>query len=197
MFWIFVLFIINCINIFFCLGYMNPIIKNSFFDFFHLKNELTDQEKTAYHEAGHTFFALAYPKIFDLKYVTIKPKGISKGRTVFNLINNDISRNWKERLLCDLGGTSVELWLYENNKIKEEQVGEGSKSDYLKAKKVLRAKGFNNLQKELDFYLIQGKKIIYKNKEIIEKIYQELLSKTTLNKEDLYKIKNNKNFILD
>ena len=99
--------------------------------------EMDDQEKrsTAYHEAGHTVVALKVKHSDPVDKVTIIPRGMSLGSTMFLPEKNKISY-WKEelydRLAVAMGGRCAE-------EIFLNDVSSGAKQDFQMATGLARA----------------------------------------------------------
>ncbi|CCP88104.1 hypothetical Protein psc1_04290 [Candidatus Phytoplasma solani] len=186
-----IVFYLMALNIFFLvvIYFDNHLsIQRSFLDFFGLyhpetKEKLTEEEITAYHEAGHALITLLYPQNYKLRYVTIVPQGYTLGHSDHQVLKN----NPQKSVLIALGGTAAEALIANNHQMDKKTVGKGSGSDFKKARKILKKISLNPKQ-DFDLSLQKVEHLLSLNKETLDQIARRLMLKKTLSPEDLHQI---------
>ncbi|WP_349401698.1 ATP-binding protein [Candidatus Phytoplasma solani] len=188
--WLIIIYLIS-LNVFFLTiiywGH-HPLINRCFLNVFgfyqpEAKTKLTNEETTAYHEAGHALITLLYPHNYEMSYVTIIPRGSTLGHSKHKILKND----WKNNVLVALAGTAAESLVACNNQIDKQKVGKGSGSDFSKARKILN-RNSKNPKNDFNLLLKQSEDLLSLNKETLDQIAKFLTIKKILSRDELYDI---------
>lgn len=152
------------------------------------QRNLSEEEITAFHEAGHALIALNYRDVCEVKEISIIPKNKIAGYT-----NIDCSiENPEVKIATLLGGSSAEKILSLNQKIPISEVGLGSKSDHDKILQILKK---NNVSKNMIQQIVEqinnkNMHILHYHQQLLKKIVGHLLYKKILKQQeikDIYK----------
>ncbi|NWN45822.1 ATP-dependent zinc metalloprotease FtsH [Candidatus Phytoplasma pruni] len=170
------------------------------------KYDEKERKMVAYHEAGHAIIGLKLEHAQKVQKITIIPRGNAGG---YNLMmpEKETFFSSKKRMLANitsfLGGRAAEELIFDD-------VSNGAFDDFKQATQIARVMvtkyGMSNLgpvqdsefsdkkaineeiNKIINSCYKQAKEIIQQNKNLLDKIVDELLEKETINKDELQKL---------